>query len=333
MHHVQAGPAIVRAAAFALLIAPGIAMAQGMPQPLKVDQHSFEVPYNPDQTYPVTMQYGLQCVVQIAPTEQMLYTIFNPGSPVESLNPQDQRQDDPLINSVPLVGAQPGGPVSVTIIAKDVTGRQHVYPLLVTVLKPPPADARNPGQIAPGVCLKMKFTYTPQQLADISPAGPRKPSWKEQQAAKAAAVAKARLNVDPFYGPQNDDYRFSGRDRDIAPRYSPHDNGTVTLFPYVGPAPTVLLVESHGMPNICKGLKPSAEELHGHEEALNQDKYLDQVLVHATGWHFRLRENSTSAPNTRGKVLEVWNCGYNPQPDPGTGTDSTDVVRRVITER
>lgn len=317
-------------AVIALALMPSVAIAQGVATPMSVDPHSLEFKYNADQTYPVTMQYGLQCLVQITPNEQMLQTVFNPGSPVESIDLKKAQSDEPLINYVPLVGAQPGGPASVTIISKDMTGRQHSYPLLVTVIKPP-----SDGGVASGVCLKLKFTYSAAQEAATAPAqtAPRGPTPKEIQAKKMADMAKARLNTDPWYGPQNDNYWISGHDPDIAPRYAPHDNGTVTLFDFPGPAPAIMLVESHGLPNACKGQKPSSEELQAPEQALNQDKYLDKVMVHATAWHFRLRVNSTATNPTPGKVLDVWNCGYRFVPDTGTGTGSDDVVRHVITQR
>lgn len=319
----------MRSAAVLLALLPSVALAQGIAKKLPADPNSLEFVYDPDKTYPLTMQYSMQCVVQISPNEQMLQTVLNPGAPVETLDLKKAQSDEPLINSVPLVGAVPGGPTSVTIISKDMTGRQRTYPLLINVVKPP-----GDGKIADGVCLKVKFTYSAALEAPSAPgAASTKPSWKEQQAKKQADIAKARLNADPFYGPQNDNYWVSGHDPDIAPRYAPHDNGTVTLFDFPGPAPAIMLVESRGEPNVCKGQKPTSEELHAPEQTLNQERYLDKVLVRATGWHFRLRVNSTAPDPTPGKTMDIWNCGYRFVPDTGTGTGSDDVVRQVITQR
>lgn len=321
----------MKAFAVALCLCPCIAVAQVKPLPADpvADGHSFATAYDNDKPIPLKIQYGMQCVVEISPAEKLLYAVIPPGSPVESIKAQSQGIDVPLLNFLPLVGAVPGGPVGITIISQDVaTEHQHAYPLLVTVVKPP-----GDGKVAPDVCMKMKFTYTAAQIAATSPGAP-KPSWQEQQAKKKMDIAKARLNEDPWYGPQNDNYWVTGKDKDIIPIYAPHDNGVVTLFPFAGPAPTVLLVESSGMPNACKGLKPSKEELRAPEETLNQTAYLDKTLVHATGWHFRLRKNY---PGVNGqaysKVAEIWNCGFKNVPDTGTGTGSDDVVRKVITQR
>src|ERR1044072_9508703 len=308
-------------AAIAVALLPSIALAQGKPEPVKVDPHSLSVPYDPDQTYQVKMQYGLQCVVQIGANEQMLQTIFNPGAPVESINVKNAQSEEPLINYIPLVGAQPGGPTSVTILSKDISGHQRTYPLLVTVLKPP-----SDGSVADGVCLKLKFTYSAAQVAASVPQQMRGPSPKELQAKKMAEVAKARLNEDPWYGPQNDNFWISGPNQDIAPRYAPHDNGTITLFDFAGPAPSIMLVESNGMPNVCKGKRPTDDELNAPEQTLNQDRYLNMVRVHATAWHFRLRVNSTATNSTPGKVMDIWNCGYRFAAGTGTGGGTGDVV-------
>ena len=52
----------------------------------------------------------------------------------------------------------------------------------------------------------------------------------------------------------------------------------------------------------------------------------DLIVVQRTAAHFRLREGRD--------VIEIYNCGYDPiGQNPGTGTSSPDVVRRVITAR
>ena len=105
------------------------------------------------------------------------------------------------------------------------------------------------------------------------------------------------------------------------------DNGRITAFQFPGAIerPTVLLVrDGIQRPAVCDGKKPDSATLKAQEEAIDMQGYNDMILVHKLAAHWRLRNGDTD-------VGEVYGCAFDPVGrDPGTGTSSPDVYRRVI---
>jgi type IV secretory pathway VirB9-like protein len=292
--------------------------------------HNLEADYADNKVYNVTMQYGLQCLVTVNPTEQLLRApgLDDPNKPVSTVI-SGAKDGPPIINNIPLMGSQPGL-WSVIFVTKDRQDREHTYTLLVKVVKPP-AD----GDVAPNVCLRLKFNYTAAQLAatalpTVANPTARQISWKEQADAKRQEVAKARLATDVWYGPHvSDGWHAQGRYADILPSMC-FTNTRLTLCRFPGNMTTPAFFEvtdPPGTPSVCQGKKPTEAELHAPESAMTTSRYDDYIQINQSAQHFRVRQGEF-------KVGEIWFCNYDPVgSNPGTGTDSPDVVRRVITQR
>jgi type IV secretion system protein VirB9 len=289
--------------------------ALSVPTPSAKDAHVRTEIYDPMNRVPIVLQKGMVTNIAFSPSERIKRTMFGLGGPVSSLDPQDANQA-PMVNNVQFFGREVGvsNAVVVTILPD---GMERTYVLALRVV-PTPAD----GSEDPAATFSLMFTYPLQEKAAAQQVAAV--SWKEQKAAKDKAVAEARLNQDVFYGVQNWKYLAQGKDSDIAPTEA-HDNGRITGFRYPGnmPHPTVFVVTdtTPGMSQACTTGKPSGDE--GQESAPQTRAYDDMLIVEQTAPHFRLRSGT--------KVVEIYNCGWDPiGSNPGTGTTSPDVIRKVI---
>jgi type IV secretory pathway VirB9-like protein len=89
------------------------------------------------------------------------------------------------------------------------------------------------------------------------------------------------------------------------------------------PAIFKVLDTQKAQPDVCQGKEPRKEDLKATEQALTTTVYLDMIMVPHTAQHYRLRMGQ--------EVVDVWNCAFDPIGDnPGTGTTSPDVIRRVV---
>jgi len=94
------------------------------------------------------------------------------------------------------------------------------------------------------------------------------------------------------------------------------------------PVPSVFIV-SNGPQRIadaCTTGKPSKQDSEGTEQVPQTTHMDDMVLVQQTAPHMRLRSGD--------EVVEIYNCGWDAiGVNPGTGTSSPEVVRRVISAK
>jgi type IV secretory pathway VirB9-like protein len=89
------------------------------------------------------------------------------------------------------------------------------------------------------------------------------------------------------------------------------------------PALFVVLDGHQGRPEVCTTGKATGND--AAEQAINTTIVDDLIIAQRTAAHFRIRSGD--------EVVEIYNCGWNPiGANPGTGTTSPDVVRRVITK-
>lgn len=311
--------------AFSMLASPAMAQVTNA-------GHNYEVDYNENEVYKITMQYGLQCLVTVNPTENLVHGVGldDPNQPVSTIaNSTGGQNATPIINNIPLMGSKPGL-WSVVIITMDKQQHEHTYNLLVDVVKPP---ANN--QVADDACLRLKFKYSAAQLAATALPTQANPmaqqiSWKEKAEVKKQEVAKARLAQDPWYGARiSDGFKVQGKYADILPSMC-FTNTRLTLCRYPGNMTTPAFFEvtdPPGTPSVCQGKKPTQAELHAPETAVTTHRYDDYIQIDQNTQHFRVRQGEL-------KVGEIWFCNYDPVGEnPGTGTDSPDVYRRVITQR
>jgi len=295
------------------------AWSQTKPEPNKDDPSVLFIPYDDTRTNPLTMPVGTAANITFDPMETVKHVVLGNKNVVGSMDPKDVNQD-PVINNVPIVAVSVG--VTTVIITTSTTdGHERPYVFSIKVVK----EQDNPSTL-------IKFTYAAQQKAVAVQQAQM--TWKEKAAQKQQAIVEARLNVDPMYctpKPDKSDcinYQFyvQTRSNSIAPPRVT-DNGRITAFQFPGAMerPTVLLVrDGIQRPAICDGKKPDKATLQAPEEALNMDGYNDMILVHKLGAHFRLRNGNT-------EVGEIYNCAFDPVGrDPGTGTSSPDVYRKVI---
>ena len=143
------------------------------------------------------------------------------------------------------------------------------------------------------------------------------------------AVAESRLNTDVFYGQQNWAYVAMSNFRTITP-IEAHDNGRLTAFRYPGnmdhPAVFKVLDGSQAASAACHEGRPTKDELTAPEQMVSTTVMDDMIVVQQTAPHFRLRAGD--------QVADVWNCAWDAVgSNPGTGTVSPDVYRRVVTSK
>ncbi len=311
-------------------IASSSALALVAPQDGKKDIHVRVEEYDPANRVALVLQKGSVSTITFDPGETIKRLMLgDTGGPVSSLGPDDLNQQ-PMVNNAPLF-AKAVGRTNLVVLTSTFDGHEQHYLFDLRVIdssKNPTAD----DPYDPSVTLSLTISYAQQtaQQQRTTTVQQAKMTWQEKAAAKAQAVAEARLATDPTYGTQNWQYIVQSANPNLPP-VEAHDNGRITAFRYPGNMahPTVLLVNDtrKEKPSVCLGQKPTSEELKAPTQTIDTQVYLDMILMHQTAQHWRLRDGSAD-------VGEVWNCAWNPiGAATGTGTTSPDVYRRVITEK
>jgi len=301
----------------ALLLGTALpAWALTAPSSAGKDEHVRQVAYDPQNRTALVLQQGLVTNVTFDPMERIERVVLpDANGPVGLLKADKEVNQAPLINNLPLFGAAPGS-TDMVVITVSPDGRERPYLFALKVVAAP-----KDGE-APEVTFSLAFTYPLQEK--VAAQAKAQASWQQRQAARAKETAEARLNTDVFYGRQNWKYLAQGRVRDIVP-VEAHDNGRLTAFRYPGnmahPALFVVLDGRQGAPEACTTGRSGGND--APEQAVSTTIVDDLIVVQRTAPHFRIRSGD--------EVVEVYNCGWDPiGSNPGTGTTSPDVVRRVV---
>lgn len=281
--------------------------------------------YSPQSRTSLVIQQGRVTNITFNVMERIKRIVAVEPGPISTLG-KDSSNQEPLVNNLPIFGKSPGT-TNLVVITLSPDGMERSYLFTVRVV-PTPED----GTEDPTATFSLTFKYPKEQVAaavvkpssapQVSPI-----SWKQKQTAKDKESAEAKLNSDVFFGPQNLRYLAQGRSHDIAP-IAASDNGRLTAFRYPGnlgvPAVFVVQDAKSGVPDICTTGRSTDNE--APEQTVQATINGDLVVVQRTAAHFRLRAGR--------EVIEIYNCGYDPiGQNPGTGTSSPDVVRRVVTSR
>ncbi len=326
---------MIRLALAALLVSTVSAMALSTPAPGSADEHMRSIAYDPMNRTMMVLTVGHVSNIQFNEMETIKRAIFSrdngpaatlmecrqgqPGQAAQA-GQEECSKDIALLNNLPLFGKVPGKIDLIVITTSHPDEREHVYPFLIDV-RAAPMD----GSDDPAATYGLKFTYAAQEKAAAQVVA--RQTWQEKRDEAVKRVAEARLNTDVFYGPQNWRYMAHGTWRVIAP-IEAHDNGRITSFRYPGnmAVPSIFIV-TNGPPRIadvCTTGKASKEDSEGTEQTPQTTVMDDLMIVQQTAPHMRLRSGEFG-------VVEIYNCGWNAiGSNPGTGTSSPEVVRRVI---
>jgi len=276
--------------------------------------------YSPDVMTTITMEKGKVTDIVVSETETVKRVVlYSTDGPVTALPAADANQTA-MLNNIPLFGHSVGS-TDLVLITSDKANeeRERAYLLNIKVVEAP-----SDGSIVPGVTLKLVYTYEVQQkAAQVQIA---QVSWQQKKEDQKLEQARARLNVDVFYGPQHWAYMTHGKDVDLAP-VEAHDNTRITALRYPAnmahPAIFKVLDGVQGKPSVCQGKRPTKEELRAPEQAVNTVVRDDMIVIQETAPHWRLRSGT--------EVMDLYGCEYDPIGyNPGTGTLSPDVWRKVI---
>ena len=281
--------------------------------------------YSPQSRTSLVIQQGRVTNITFNVMERIKRIVAVEPGPISTLG-KDNSNQEPLVNNLPIFGKSAGS-TNLIVITLSPDGMERSYLFTVRVV-PTPED----GTEDPRATFSLTFKYPKEQMAQVVVRPSQTPqmapvSWKQKQAVKDKEIAEARLGADVFFGPQNLKYLAQGRSRDIAP-VAASDNGRLTAFRYPGNMgfPSVFVVQDakSGIPDVCTTGHPTDNE--APEQTVQATINGDLVVVQRTAAHFRLRAGH--------EVIEIYNCGYDPiGQDPGTGTSSPNVVRRVITSQ
>jgi type IV secretion system protein VirB9 len=286
------------------------------------------VAYDPHNRVPLVIQQGGLAVITFNPMESIEQVVKVDTAPFSYAcdnagNEQKQQCEASYSNNLPLVGKAPGsGDLVVLTKGAPPNDKERAYLFAVKVV------AGDDPQISKHLTFTYSGQYqTPEPAADPPPDAPRPLTWKEKNAQHAAEIIRARLHADVTFGPQNTMYLAQGTAHSLSP-VAAFDNGTLTAFRYPGnmsqPAVFKVIDNHEGQPEACiPGGHATKAELEAPEQAVNTRVVDDLLTVDDTAPHWRLRNGEA--------VLDVWDCAYNPIGNKtNTGTDSPDVVRRVI---
>ena len=310
-----------RALLLSVLLAPVTVPAWALSSPTSAgkDDHVRQIAYDPQNRTALVLQQGMVTNVTFDVMERIERVVLpDENGPVGLLKADKEVNQAPLINNLPLFGAAPGN-TDMVVITVSPDGKERPYLFALKVVAAP-----KDGSEVPDATFSLSFSYPIQDRAAAQ--AKAQTSWKEKQASRAKEIAEARLNTDVFYGEQNWKYLAQGKARDIVP-VEAHDNGRLTAFRYPGnmehPALFVVLDGQQGIPEPCTTGRAMGNA--APEQAVDTTIVDDLIVVQRTAAHFRIRSGD--------QVVEIYNCGWNPiGANPGTGTTSPDVVRRVVTQ-
>jgi type IV secretion system protein VirB9 len=283
------------------------------------------VAYDPHNRVPLVIQQGGLAVITFDPMESIEQVVKVDSAPFgyscdNAGSDQKQQCEASYSNNLPLVGKTTGSGdlVVLTRGAPPSNDKERAYLFAVRVV----------AGDDPQITKHLTFSY-PAQYQTPVPADnkPRVLSWKERKAQHDAEIIRARLRGDVTFGPQNTRYLAQGTAHSLAP-VAAFDNGMLTAFRYPGnmsqPAVFKVIDNHESTPEVCvPGGHATKDELEAPEQAVNSRVVDDLLTVDETAPHWRLRSG--------GAVLDVWNCAYDPVGhNPETGTESPDVIRRII---
>ena len=281
--------------------------------------------YSPQSQTSLVIQQGRVTNITFSVMERIKRIVAVEPGPISTLG-KDSSNQEPLVNNLPIFGKSIGT-TDMVVITLSPDGMERSYLFTIRVVQTP-----QDGTSDPAATFSLTFKYPKDQAPPMAPTSSSAPqlaaiSWRQKQAAKDKEIAEARLNSDAFFGPQNLKYLAQGTARDISP-VAASDNGRLTAFRYPGnlgfPAVFVVQDAKPGIPDVCT--TGHATDNEAPEQTVQATINGDLIVVQRTAAHFRLREGRD--------VIEIYNCGYDPVgQNPGTGTSSPDVVRRVITAR
>ncbi len=293
------------------------------------DPHVRIAPYDPNRVLPITISVGRSAIIELAPGERVKWTVFGKDDgPVEL--PMPKKADGtaintPMNNNIPLRGFEVGEE-NLNIVTVTLGDVERTYPLFIKVKAAPKDGADDPETI-----YKLKYVYTPAQLAPQPPAQSQ-PTVQNVATAmptetprqrfirKKQEEAEARLATDVWYGERNWKY-YAWGDASLLPCLNcVSDNYRLTAFRYPGmtETPTVLIVDG---PAWCDPHhNPPTDWFRAQEAHADTRQQDDLLVVKQTAAHIRLRLGQ--------HVADVSNCGFNPlKGNPGTGTTSDGVLR------
>ncbi len=308
-----------RAALIALLCSvalPAMALDEPAP-PGKEDPNVKVVAYSQFNRTVIYATVGRMTNVTFSNDERIRRVTFGvDDGPIAAPDPK-KVGPAPMFNNLPLQGKFEGV-VDVVVQTLLPDGGERNYLMLIKV-RPAPSD----GKEDPTATYGLLYTYPREQKAVAQEQAAA--AWRVKKAADVKKIAEDRLAVDPFYGQRNFKYLAHGYDRDLAPTEA-SDNGRITALRYPGnmEIPTVLRVvdTKPGIPDVCFTGQVSDDK--GEEHAVSTTQYDDMIVIQQTAPHFRLRLSEK-------KVLEIYNCGWDAiGNNPGTGTTSPEVIRRVV---
>jgi type IV secretion system protein VirB9 len=299
-------------------IVAGSAFALDTPPAGKLDPHIRIVPYSQFNIVNLVGEIGRQTTITFDKDEQILRVVMgNADDDVWEGPPPEELKNQPLKNNLPL-WPQKAAPTNMQVTTLLPDQSQRVYQFHLSARTQDTAGGDDPDAV-----FGLIFTYPEQERAKAAAAATA--AYRARNAIQQEAIAKARLDVDPFYGVRNWEYiaRPNQAWRNAGwPKPEVGDNGQVTSFLFQGNVarPAIFIVDSADRADKTHCL-PGGEE---RKAPVSESHGL--TIVQTTAIHFRLRLNEA--------VMEVCNLKYDPvgQP-PGTGTTSPDVIREVRTVR
>lgn len=286
------------AALIALCATTTPVLALDSPPPGKLDPHIRAVAYSPYDRTLIVGVIGRSTTITFSPTERIKRVTFGSEDPPWEGPDPSKVGSAPLENNLPLWPLKTGRS-NMQVITLLPNGDERLYQFALVVQDAPTGDDDDPA-----ATYGLIFSYPGDaHLAAVQAA-------RTRQADAQQKVAAERLSTDYWYGARNWHYVAQGKDRGIAP-LEVSDNGELTAFRFPGntEVPAIYVVDSTGAERIAPFVMQG-----------------DVMVVQTTAAHFRLRLGE--------QVLEVYNRDYDPVgQNPGTGTTSPDVVRRVVSSR
>jgi type IV secretion system protein VirB9 len=282
------------------------AVALQSPPPNGKDQNSRTVAYDPLNPVLIVTNVGAMTDITFSAGERIKQMMFGSDNGPVAGPSAEAMQKAPLLANAPIWGKSVGmtSLTIVTIMPDDFTERRYAF---VVKVKPKTED------LDPDATYWLTFSYTQQQRFEANPQAKAEAvavvqksaeTWKQKKAREAREAIEATLRQDVRAGTRNWRYVAMG-DASIAPCYDcTWDNTRQTGFRF-NPNTTIPSVYVVDTPPWCDLTKaPPSEYLKAPERTAPADVKDDTVVVHETAQHFRFRLGA--------KVLEVWNCGYDP---------------------
>ena len=302
-----------------LCLASSSAMADATTEQEALQASIQTVPYSEDKIIDLKVQVGRVTDIIVSDMEAVKRLVLGKDGRISGLKKEDENQQA-MVNNIPIYGDKAGS-TDLVLLTSDTAhgGRERTYLFNIKVV-----EATADGSLTPGVVQRLKFTYPD----DVKQAAVQqtKLTWQEKKQQHDMEIARARMNTDVFSGPQNWQYELHGTAKSIAP-VQIHDNTQTTGFQYPGNMASAAIFKVidgvQGKPAVCLGQKIPKEVLMAPEQTVDTQMYDNMVIVHSTAPHWRLRVDKL--------VIDAFNCNYDPIGyNPGTGTNSPDVWRKVI---